>query len=86
MSTCLRAIKMVDNMDHGGTLQAFKLAFNERGTILIFHAEQEDKYVTVPLIQYGPSADDPSLRLADKVKSAMINQEDNFAGISVAAD
>ena len=71
-----RAIKLIDDMENGGPLQAFKLAFNEWATCLMFHAEQEDKYITVPLIQCTPSADDPSLGLADKVKSTMINQEE----------
>ena len=73
-----RAIKLVDDMENGGTLQAFKLAFNEWATSLMFHAEQEDKYVTMPLIQCTPSADDPSPGLADKVKDAMITHEEKM--------
>jgi len=73
-----RAIKLVDDMENGGTLQAFKLAFNEWATSLMFHAEQEDKYVTIPLLQCTPSADDPSLELADKVKGAMISHEEEM--------
>jgi len=61
-----------------GTLKAFKLAFNEWATSLMFHAEQEDKYVTMPLIQCTPSADDPSLGLADKVKDTMITHEEEM--------
>jgi hypothetical protein len=44
----------------------------------MFHAEQEDKYVTMPLIQCTPSADDPSLGLADKVKDTMITHEEEM--------
>lgn len=73
-----RAIKLVDNMDNGGTLQAFKLAFNEWATNLMYHAEQEDKYITVPLIQCTPSAGDPTLGLADKVKGAILAHEDDM--------
>jgi hypothetical protein len=61
-----------------GTLKAFKLAFNEWATSLIFHVEQEDKYVTMPLIQCTTSADDPSLELADKVKDTMITHEEEM--------
>jgi len=60
------------------TLQVFKLAFNEWATSLMFHAEQEDKYVTMPLIQCTPSADNPSLGLADKVKDTMITHEEEM--------
>ncbi|MDA0771244.1 MAG: hemerythrin domain-containing protein [Chloroflexi bacterium] len=73
-----RAIKLVDNMDNGGTLQAFKLAFNEWATNLMYHAEQEDKYITVPLIQCTPSLNDPTLGLADKVKGAILAHEDDM--------
>lgn len=73
-----RAIKLVDNMDNGGTLQAFKLAFNEWATNLMYHADQEDKYITVPLIQCTPSADDPTLGLLDRVKGAMLAHEEEM--------
>ena len=73
-----RAIKLVDNMENGGTLQAFKLAFNEWATSLMYHAEQEDKYVTQPLTACTPAIDDPTLGMADRVKGAMLAHEDEM--------
>ncbi len=36
-------------LDTGGTLQRFKLAFNSWAAALIHHSEQEDRYVMAPL-------------------------------------
>ena len=73
-----RAIELVDKLGNGGTLQAFKLAFNEWATSLMFHADQEDQYVTKPLTACAPSMDDPTLGLVDKVKGAMLAHEDEM--------
>lgn len=73
-----KAIKLINDMDNGGTLQAFKLTFNEWATSLMYHAEQEDKYITVPLMACTPPTDDPTLGMADRVKGAMLAHEDEM--------
>ena len=47
---------MVDHLDTGGSLQPFKLAFNAWATALVYHAEQEERYMTQSLIHSQPAS------------------------------
>ena len=44
--------KMVNEIEVGGALQPFKLAFNSWATALVYHAEQEDRFLTHSLKHY----------------------------------
>ncbi len=81
--------RVAEELEEGGTLQNFKLAFNRWATALVFHAEQEDLFITAPLTataadvgsdgstahSHSSLVDSPS-SLADRVKAAMVAQED----------
>ena len=47
---------MVDHLDTGGSLQPFKLAFNAWATALVYHAEQEERYMTQSLNRSQPAS------------------------------
>ena len=47
---------MVDRLDTGGSLQPFKLAFNAWATALVYHVEQEERYMTQPLNHCPPAS------------------------------
>ena len=47
---------MVDRLDTGGSLQPFKLAFNAWATALVYHVEQEERYMTQPLNHCRPAS------------------------------
>ena len=47
---------MVDHLDTGGSLQPFKLAFNAWATALVYHAEQEQRYMTQSLNHSQPAS------------------------------
>ncbi len=47
---------MVDNLDTGGSLQPFKLAFNAWATALVYHAEQEERYMAHLLTHSQPAS------------------------------
>ncbi len=80
---------VAEELEEGGTLQNFRLAFNRWATALVFHAEQEDLFIAASLTatatDFGSngrtahshsSLADSSFSLADRVKAAMIAQED----------
>ena len=46
---------MVDHLDTGASLQPFKLAFNAWATALVYHAEQEERYMTQSLNHPQPA-------------------------------
>ena len=43
---------LVKNLEIGGSLQAFILGFSAFTTALVYHAEQEDNYISGPLTDY----------------------------------
>lgn len=45
---------LVTQLEAGSSLQPFKLAFNSWATALVYHAEQEDKYLMNPLNNSHP--------------------------------
>ncbi len=47
---------MVDHLDTGASLQPFKLAFNAWATALVYHAEQEERYMTQALNHSLPAS------------------------------
>lgn len=47
---------MVGHLDTGGSLQPFKLAFNAWATALVYHAEQEERYMTQSLNHSQPAS------------------------------
>lgn len=73
-----RAEKAVLDLEAGSSLQSFNLAFNSWATSLVFHAEQEDIFITDPLTKRMPSngSTNDAATLAEKVKAAMLAQED----------
>jgi hypothetical protein len=81
--------RVAEGLEDGGTLQNFKLAFNRWATALVFHSEQEDLFISAPV--NASAADvgsngrtehshsslvDSSSALADRVKAAMVEHED----------
>lgn len=52
-----RMEKMAAELEVGGSLQPFRLAFNFWATALGYHAEAEDKYMTAPLTNCPPARD-----------------------------
>ena len=88
-SEATKVERIVEELEEGGTLQNFRLAFNRWATALVFHAEQEDLFITAPLTATSgdvsgngrtshshTSLVDASTSLADRVKAAMLVQED----------
>ena len=47
---------MVDHLDTGGSLQPYKLAFNAWATALVYHAEQEERYMAHSLTHSQPAS------------------------------
>ena len=56
-SEAAKVEEMVRQFDIGDSLQAFRCAFNFWATVLAYHAEQEDKYMTAPLTNSQPARD-----------------------------
>jgi hypothetical protein len=52
-----RMEKMTAELEVGGSLQPFRLAFNFWAVALGYHAEAEDKYMTAPLANCPPARD-----------------------------
>ena len=50
---------MVNNLEIGDSLQPFNLAFYSWATALVYHAEQEDRFMMAYLNHNGPSDQDP---------------------------
>ena len=81
--------RVAEELEEGGTLQNFRLAFNRWATALMFHSEQEDLFISAPLTatatdvgSNGRTAHshsaltDSSSSLTDRVKAAMVANED----------
>ncbi|MCH7626801.1 MAG: hypothetical protein IIC83_12835 [Chloroflexi bacterium] len=81
--------RVAEELKEGGTLQNFKLAFNRWAAALVFHAEQEDLFISAPLTAKAADVGgngrtahshssfvDSSSSLADRVKAAMVAHED----------
>lgn len=77
---------IVKNLEIGGSLQTFILAFNAFATVLVYHADQEDNYISSPLTNFHPSGcgdpgssgELPDASLADRVLRVLIAQEDEL--------
>ncbi len=52
LAEAVRVEQAARELDAGGTLQRFKLAFNSWAAALIHHSEQEDRYVMSPLTSH----------------------------------
>jgi hypothetical protein len=52
-----RVVEMVRQFEIGGSLQSIKAAFNLWAAALLFHADQEDRYMTAPLVKFQPARD-----------------------------
>ena len=81
--------RVAKELEEGGTLQNFRLAFNRWATALVFHSEQEDLFISAPLTTNAADVGgngrtahshsshvDSSSSLIDRVKAAMVAQED----------
>lgn len=81
--------RAAEELEDGGTLQNFKLAFNRWATALVFHSEQEELFISAPLTtttadvgsngrteHSHSSLVDSSSVLADRVKAVMVAHED----------
>ena len=90
-SEAVRIEKIVQEMEEGGSLQPFKLAFNAWATALVFHAEQEDRYLIDQLNHCGepvvgdsggfplrPPSTNGSHSLLVEVRAAMVAQEEEL--------
>ena len=90
-SEATRIEEIVRDLDEGGSLQPFHLAFNTWATALVFHAEQEDKYLIDHLNHYGepcsgdsgesvsnPLSQNGSEQLLMEVRAAMVAQEEEL--------
>lgn len=82
-----RAEKVVNELEIGGSLQSFKLAFNSWVTALVFHSEQEDRYIIHPLTNSHrpgqietktPELSKGSKGLGIDVKAAIVAQEEEL--------
>jgi len=52
-----RVEEMVRQFEIGDSLQPIRGAFNLWATALLFHADQEDRYMTTPLVNFQPARD-----------------------------
>ena len=50
-----RVEKLVQQLEIGGSLQGFKVAFNSWATVLVYQADQEDAFITERLTNIQPS-------------------------------
>ncbi len=50
LAEAARVERAAVELDTGGTLQSFKLAFNSWASALMHHSEQEDRYIMSPLV------------------------------------
>lgn len=77
---------LVKTLEIGGSLQTFVLGFNAFATALVYHADQEDSYISSPLTHCHPSGcSDASSSvnhhepgLADRVRDVLIAQEEEL--------
>ncbi|MCH8206701.1 MAG: hemerythrin domain-containing protein [Chloroflexi bacterium] len=87
----IRVETLARELGPGDSLQRFKLAFNTWVTALVYHADQEDRYMTGPLKKSiesglagagrGPGAQEViGSGLTDEIKSAVVAQEDELHG------
>lgn len=87
----VRIEELVRHMEEGGSLQPFNLAFNAWAMALVFHAEQEDKYLIDHISHYGekaagdsgesmsqPPSTNGSHSLVMEVRAAMVAQEEEL--------
>ena len=78
-----RAQQLADGLETGGSLQPFKLAFNDWAAALLFHSDREEAFMPAPLSETSPEpgGDIPEKAdqvLADMVKWAMAANEDQL--------
>ena len=82
-----RAEKVVSELEIGGSLQSFKLVFNSWATALVFHSEQEDRYITHTLTNShqpsqieteNPESSKGANGLGIDVKAAIVAQEEEL--------
>ena len=69
------------DLDAGESLQRFKLAFNSWATALVYHADQEDRYMTGPLTKSLASLDQEEAAdsaLTDEMKGTIVAQEEEL--------
>ena len=52
-----RVRDLVKDFHEGDTLQPIRVEFNTWAAALLFHAQQEDKYMTAPLVNFQPARD-----------------------------
>jgi hypothetical protein len=53
----LKVERIIQNYEPGTSLQPFVSAFNEWATALMYHADVEDEYMTLPLPNFQPARD-----------------------------
>ena len=80
-----RVEALARDLDAGESLQRFKLAFNSWATALVYHADQEDRYMTGPLIRSLTSTDQgprtqkaADSALTDEMKGTIVAQEEEL--------
>jgi hypothetical protein len=72
-----RVEKLAETIGVDSSLQAFKLAFNAWAMALVFHAEQEDSYITRPICSSPPTeCADKSQEIVEIVRSAILAHEE----------
>lgn len=69
---------MVDHLDTGDSLQPFKLAFNAWAMALIYHADQEERYMTQCLTGCQPAANG---RPGDNGRSPNLQSWEGYSAI-----
>jgi hypothetical protein len=71
----VRAERLADEVEIGGSLQSFKLTFNSWATALVFHAEQEDTHIISSLSNHeGPPHYNPLTSSSGDLKLAIAAQ------------
>ena len=92
LAEAVRVERAAVELDAGGTLQRFRLAFNSWAAALIHHSEQEDRYVMSPLTGYlsvrqakneapdsrTPSPEPDGAPLTDTVTVALVALEEEL--------
>ena len=65
-----RVQQIIEDLEPGASLQAFRLAFNFWASALMLHAEVEDEFMTAPMADFQPARDNESehLDIAAKVQ------------------
>jgi hemerythrin HHE cation binding domain-containing protein len=73
----VRVEEMVRQFETGDSLQPIRGAFNFWATALIFHADQEDRYMTAPLNNFQPARDNEK---EHEVLGALLRDLSSFLG------